>query len=148
MRRLHPQFQPSIGKLGLQCVVGVGLLNAGHRVALRVAKDGVAALQRGQRTQGIQRPGEAGEMRRAMFQAAHADGLQAQARVLGVESVAGAARGLRPPDTPLSRVDARSKSTPRVPQALTATVDARPEPGLPPAARAAQRTTEKGDHEQ
>jgi hypothetical protein len=74
--------------------------------------------------------------------------IEAQARVLGVESVAGAARGLRPPDTPLSRVDARSKSTPRVPQALTATVDARPEPGLPPAARAAQRTTEKGDHEQ
>ena len=57
--RLHYQVERTIGQRGLQGGAGLGLLHAGHRVALAIAEQGVAALQYQVRIEQLQAQGSA-----------------------------------------------------------------------------------------
>lgn len=83
MHRVHADVDRAIVDADVQGVAALHARDRSQDTLPGIEGNRVTAFQRGQRAERIQRARQAGEVGGAVLDAAHADGLQAQACVLG-----------------------------------------------------------------
>ena len=95
--RSHGYVDLSIMQSDTQPITDADWRHRPHDAAVAVEGNGIAAFQRRQRAEGVERAGKTGQVRHLMLNAAHAGRLQAMAGMLGTPTQQGDALQRRRP---------------------------------------------------